>query len=280
MVTGDMYRFITSFIALSMCFLTQAALCDGGDQSVASGQLQAVENQLTQDGCNDRNRVGNMAPAEFFEKCIASLNEIAQLQKQYNAARKNEMRLGNRLLGGLTTAATGAGGMMLAMGLSERRADKQAEEQMRAYVSTFKCNYGAGKNVEYGTEPTELPASSELTNLYAEYVALAADLQIRKRALGLRAGIESEPILNAATSGLYDDVSAGRSAGLYTSLARAILDPEGEDAQKWAQQAEKSKNLVISGGVVGGTGAVGGTVGNLLINKDEYGLGKKSDSSN
>ncbi len=270
MVTGDMYRFITSFIALSMCFLTQTALCDGDDQPVESGQLQAAENQLTQDGCNDKNRVGNMTPAEFFEKCIASLNEIAQLQKQYNAARKNEMRLGNRLLGGLTTAATGAGGMMLAMGLSEQRADKQAEDQMRAYVSTFKCNYG-NTNVAYGTTPTELPMSADLYNLYAEYVALANDLKMRKESLGLRAGIESEPILDSATTGLYDDVSSGRSAGMYTSLARAILDPDGEDAKKWDEHAKKSKNLVISGATVGGVGTVGGVVGNVLINKDAYG---------
>ncbi len=242
-------------------------------------ELEAEEKVLVENGCADPDAVDRMTPRDFYERCMTSLSNIAELRSEYDSAYRNEMRLANRLLGGLTMAATGAGGMMLGMGLAEQRADKAAEEQMRAYVSTFKCNYGAGKNVEYGTEPTELPASSELTNLYAEYVALAADLQMRKRALNLRAGIESEPILNAATSGLYDDVSAGRSAGLYTSLARAILDPEGEDAQKWAQQAEKSKNLVISGGVVGGTGAVGGTVGNLLINKDAYGLGKDSDDS-
>ena len=242
-------------------------------------KLEAAEKVLVENGCADPDAVDRMTPRDFYERCMTSLSNIAELRSEYDSAYRNEMRLANRLLGGLTMAATGAGGMMLGMGLAEQRADKAAEEQMRAYVSTFKCNYGAGKNVEYGTEPTELPASSELTNLYAEYVALAADLQMRKRALNLRAGIESEPILNAATSGLYDDVSAGRSAGIYTSLARAILDPEGEDAQKWAQQAEKSKNLVISGGVVGGTGAVGGTVGNLLINKDAYGLGKDSDDS-
>jgi hypothetical protein len=159
---------------------------------------------------------------------------------------------------------------MLAMGLSEQRADKQAEDQMRAYVSTFKCNYG-NTNVAYGTTPTELPMSTELYNLYAEYVALANDLKMRKESLGLRAGIESEAILDSATTGLYDDVSSGRSAGMYTSLARAILDPEGEDAKKWDEQAKKSKNLVISGATVGGVGAVGGAVGNMLINKDAYG---------
>ena len=241
-----------------------------------AGQIQAVEEQFAQDGCTDLGRVGDMPPAEFFEKCIASLSEIARLQEKYEAAHRNEIRLENRLLGGLTMAATGAGGMMLAMGLAEQRADKQAEDQMRAYVSTFKCNYG-NTNVEYGTAPTELPMSTELYNLYAEYVALANDLKMRKESLGLRAGIESEAILDSATTGLYDDVSSGRSAGMYTSLARAILDPEGEDAKKWDEQAKKSKNLVISGATVGGVGAVGGAVGNMLINKDAYGLGSGSE---
>ncbi|MBR6685288.1 MAG: hypothetical protein IKL37_03400, partial [Alphaproteobacteria bacterium] len=108
----------------------------------------------------------------------------------------------------------------------------------------------------------------ELTNLYAEYVTLANDLKSRKAQLGLRPGIESEAILDSATSGLYDDVSSGRASGTFTSLARAILDPDGEDAKKWAEQTQKSKNLVISGATVGGAGAVGGVVGNLLINKD------------
>ena len=209
---------------------------------------------------------------------IVDLHEtITNLEQKYNDLFYNEKkRPANKILGAATLATTGAGGMMLASGLSEQKVDKEAEDKMRGYLATFQCKY-ADKNVEYGVEPTELPMSNELYNLYAEYVALANDLKQRKDVLGLRAGIESEPILDSAATGLYDDVSSGRSAGMYVSLARAIQEPDGEDAKKWAEQAKQSKNLVISGATVGGTGAVGGAVGNMLINKEQYGLGKQAE---
>ena len=297
-----MNRFIVSFALLSVICTTYPAVADKVDVPTTNGvtdytdwlkndlsgflsnsdnqHLNNVNTKMVNDGCTSYERVQNMSPEEFFTNCITSLSEIAVLQQKYEAARANENRLGNRLLGGLTMAATGAGGMMLGMGLAEQKADREAEERMRGYLSTFRCGYGGAKNIEYSTEATVLPTSSELTNLYAEYVTLANDLKSRKAQLGLRPGIESEAILDSATSGLYDDVSSGRASGTFTSLARAILDPDGEDAQKWAEQTQKSKNLVISGATVGGVGAVGGAVGNLLINKDAYGLGQKSGESN
>ena len=196
-----------------------------------------------------------------------SASRIGELETLYNTAHDNETSIANKILGTASMAATGSGGMMLASGLTEQKADQEAEEKMRGYVATFKCNYG-NTNVEYGTQPTELPTSTELYNLYAEYVTLANDLKLRKDVLGMRAGIESEPILNSATSGLYDDVSSGRSAGMYTSLARAILDPNGADAAAWAEQTKKSKNLVIAGATTAGVGVIGSIVGNVLINKD------------
>ncbi len=196
-----------------------------------------------------------------------SASRIGELETLYNTAHDNETSITNKILGTASMAATGAGGMMLASGLTEQKADQEAEEKMRGYVATFKCNYG-NTNVEYGTQPTELPTSTELYNLYAEYVTLANDLKLRKDVLGMRAGIESEPILNSATSGLYDDVSSGRSAGMYTSLARAILDPNGADAAAWAEQTKKSKNLIIAGATTAGVGVIGSIVGNQLINKD------------
>ena len=192
---------------------------------------------------------------------------INDLKDVYDEAHKNETSIANKTLGAASMAATGAGGMMLATGITEQKADKEAEEKMRGYVATFKCNYG-NTNVEYGTQPTELPISTELYNLYAEYVTLANDLKLRKEMLGLRAGIESEKILDSATTGLYDDVSSGRSAGMYTSLARAILDPNGADATAWAEQTKKSKDLVIAGATTAGTGAIGGVTADLLMNKD------------
>ena len=192
---------------------------------------------------------------------------IDELKGVYDEAHKNETSTANKALGAATMAATGAGGMMLASGITEQKADKEAEEKMRGYVATFKCNYG-NTNVEYGTQPTELPMSTELYNLYAEYVTLANDLKLRKEMLGLRAGIESEKILDSATTGLYDDISSGRSAGMYTSLARAILEPNGADAAAWAEQTKRSKNLIIAGATTAGTGAIGGVTADLLMNKD------------
>jgi hypothetical protein len=196
-----------------------------------------------------------------------SQDRINELRTVYDEALANESSTANKALGAASMAATGAGGMMLAMGLTEQKADKEAEEKMRGYVATFKCNYG-NTNVEYGTQPTELPMSTELYNLYAEYVTLANDLKLRKEMLGLRAGIESEKILDSATTGLYDDVSSGRSAGMYTSLARAILDPNGADAAAWAEQTKRSKNLIIAGATTAGTGAISGVTADLLMNKD------------
>ena len=200
-----------------------------------------------------------------------SQDRIDELRTVYDEAHKNETSIANKTLGAASMAATGAGGMMLASGLTEQKADKEAEEKMRGYVATFKCNYG-DTNVEYGVEPTELPMSTELYNLYAEYVTLANDLKLRKEMLGLRAGIESEKILDSATTGLYDDVSSGRSAGMYTSLARAILDPNGADAAAWAEQTKRSKNLIIAGATTAGVGVVGSIIGNQLINKDKINL--------
>ena len=202
-----------------------------------------------------------------------SQERIDELRTVYDEALANESSTANKALGVASMAATGAGGMMLAMGLTEQKADKEAEEKMRGYVATFKCNYG-NTNVEYGTQPTELPMSTELYNLYAEYVTLANDLKLRKEMLGLRAGIESEKILDSATTGLYDDVSSGRSAGMYTSLARAILDPNGADAAAWAEQTKRSKNLIIAGATTAGVGVVGSIVGNQLINKGKINLSK------
>ena len=194
--------------------------------------------------------------------------DIVTLEEKYNAARAREMSTANKMLGGLTMAATGVGGMMLAQSLAEQGADADAEMDMRAYLETFVCKYADGKSFKGGTENIELPGGNDLLPLYTEYVNLANDLKIRKEALGMRPGIESEKILDNATSGLYDDVALGKTGGAYASLARALQDPEGEDAKMWAEQKDKTKKNLTIGASVGGVGAVGGVVGNAIINKD------------
>ena len=190
------------------------------------------------------------------------------LQQEYNAARAREQSLANKILGAATMAATGIGGMQLASGLAEKSADEDAEQAMRAYLATFTCKYG-DKRVSGGATDIELPGGNELINLYSEYVALANDLKTRKAALGIKPGIESESILYGATSGLYDDISDGKTSGVYTSLSRALSDPDGEDAAAWAAQKQETSDKVKTGATVGGVGAVGGAIGNLIINGDK-----------
>ena len=197
-----------------------------------------------------------------------SKKKIAELQENADAMRAKEQSTENKLLGGATMAATGIGGMQAMSAMAEQSADADAEEAMRAYLATFHCNYGGGMNIPGGEKDVQLPGGNELVGLYSEYVNLANDLKVRKNALGMKPGIESESILDSATSGLYDDVAIGKTSGAFTSLARAMMDPNGADAAAWAAQKSDTANKLKTGATIAGIGAVGGAVGNLLINKN------------
>lgn len=195
-------------------------------------------------------------------------SDLAEKQKAYEDAKANEQSLANRTLTAATTAATGIGGMELAMGLSEQKADKDAANSMAAYIATMRCTYADGKQVKAGPDEIELPGGNnqQLTNLRAEYFALATDLKERKTALGMKPGIESEEILDKAATGLYDDETKGIDSGAYASLYRAQMLGSDADQEKIDAEQKASKNRVIAGAVVGGVGVVGGIVGNSLIN--------------
>ncbi len=190
------------------------------------------------------------------------------LQKNYDDVRGNEQSLANRTLGAAAMATVGAGGQMTASSLSEQKSDADAERDMAAYLATFRCDWGSGRNVRGGETNVELPGAGQLIPMYSEYVTLANDLKLRKAQLGLKAGIESEPILDSATTGLYDDVSTGISSGAYASLARALQNPNGADAKMWAEQKEKTaQNLKTGIGLVA-TGVAASVAGNAIINRD------------
>lgn len=195
-------------------------------------------------------------------------SDLAEKQKAYEDAKANEQSTANKTLTALTTAATGIGGMELARGLSEQKADKDAANSMAAYIATMRCTYGDGKQVKAGPDEIELPGGNnqQLMNLRAEYFALANDLKERKTALGMKPGIESEEILDKAATGLYDDETKGIDSGAYASLYRAQMLGSDADQAKIDAEQKASKNRVIAGAVVGGVGVVGGIVGNSLIN--------------
>ena len=208
-------------------------------------------------------------------ECV--INKLPELQDAYDAAKENEQSWENRLLTAATTAATGFGGMELAQGLAEQKADEAAAADMAAYIATMRCTYGDGTSVRAGLTPVELPGgnNNEMRNLRIEYDALAESVKNRKESLGMAPGIESEVILDKANMGLYDNENTGITGGHYSSLYRAdMLNSETDKTQIKSDQ-ETSQNRVDYGGQAAGVGAIVGTVGNIAINSDLGDLFKK-----
>ena len=211
---------------------------------------------------------------KIFTVLFLTLNimpSIANDEKQqaYDDAYATEQSKANRLLTSASSAATGIGGMELAQGLSEQKADRTAEQSMSAYISTMRCEYGNGKQVKAGMDEIELPGGNDanLMKYRAEYMSLSADLKERKTALGLKPGIESEEILDKSQMGLYDDSNVGINGGRYASLYRAQMLGSETDQEQIDSAKQTSKNRVIGGAVAAGVGVVGGIVGDELINQ-------------
>ena len=197
-----------------------------------------------------------------------SQENINKLRENAQAMKDKEQSLENRILGATGMATVGIGGMMAASAYAEQQADQDAEQAMRAYLATFTCNYGDNKNVRGGEKNIELPGANDLVNLHTEYKTLVASLKERKLALDLSPGIESETILDKADTNLYDDIGTGITSGAFTSVSRAILDPDGTDAEQLAQQSEKSAQNLKTGLITAGTGAVATIAANYAINHD------------
>ncbi len=193
---------------------------------------------------------------------------LEQAQANLKLAKDTEQSFANRMLGGATTAATGLGMMTAASARAEQKADADAEQDMTAYLATFKCEYGRGLTAKAGNEEITLPGGNELLEYYSEYKSLADNLKNTKKALGLRPGIEQEIVYDKAQSNLYKYASTGITQGAYSSLSRALTDAEGKDAADWNAQKEKSAQNLKTGLIATGVGVVGGIVGNYLINKD------------
>ncbi|MBE6459935.1 MAG: hypothetical protein E7009_03045 [Alphaproteobacteria bacterium] len=235
-------------------------------ENATSGQIK-FDSASQKKVCLVSGCVGGYKPSDDKLSCVVDEEEQAKIddaREKYEAAKANEQSLGNRLLGAATMGSMGIGGMMVASSLAEQNADADAEMDMTAYLATFKCDYGAGLNIRGGEVNVELPGATELIPLYSEYVTLANDLKARKNQLGLKAGIESEKILDSATTGLYDDVGVGITSGAYASLARALQDPDGADAKMWAEQKDKTAQNLKTGAITAGVGAVVGIAGNAI----------------
>ena len=240
-------------------------VCKGPDEYMKNGKCVEIDYD-TDDAENstDTNRYDNSQTSENEP----DPEKLAKLRQAYDDARETEQSHENRLLTTGATVATGIGGMELAKGLSEQNADKTAEQSMASYIATMRCKYGNGRQVKAGLEEIELPGGNDaqMMQLRAEYIALANDLKTRKETLGMKPGIESEKILDKSQIGLYDDENIGITDGAYSSLYRAQIYETQKDQEQIDKDTKTSKNRVIGGAVAGGVGAVGGTLGDSLIN--------------
>lgn len=204
--------------------------------------------------------------------CQSKLSEdesrarVDELRENAKKMHDKETSTANKLIGAAGIGATGIGTSQALSALSEQRADKNAENDMRAYLATIKCDYGTGKTVNGGETGIELPGGNELTQYVTQYKTLAADLKVRKNALGMSPGIESETIIDAAETGLYDNAATGKTNGAFTSLSRALSDETSADAQAWAQQKADTASKLKTGAIVAGVGAVGSAIANLAVN--------------
>ena len=192
----------------------------------------------------------------------------ADLQENADAMHETEQSLENRMLGGAAMATTGIGAMQLGAAMAEQSADAAAQRDMSAYLATFRCDYGAGANIQGGETNITLPGANTLLALRTEYMDLAADIKIRKESLGLPPGIESETILDATQHNLYNNESIGITDGAYASVSRALTNTGGDDATEWAAMKSETAEQLKSGAIAAGIGAVGSAVANMVINKD------------
>ena len=193
-------------------------------------------------------------------------DEIKELSENAQKMLDNENSLINKTIGAAGIGAVGIGGSMVGAALSERAADDDAERAMRAYLNTFKCEYGDGKQINGGEVNVELPGGNDMFELYTEYATLANDLKVRKEALGLRPGIESEVSIDKSETGLYDDVGTGITGGAYASIARALQNPDGEDAKMWAAMRAATDSKLKTGAIVAGAGAAASLAANIAVN--------------
>ncbi len=212
---------------------------------------------------------------ELYQKLQDKNAEIAgieserrgALEENATAMYEKEQSLENKTLTATTTAATGLGAMEAASAYAKQLADADAAEEMSAYITTMKCEYGGGKQVNIGDEET-LPGGGELSGYYTEYKQLAERLKATKAALNLRPGIESQILYDRAESGIYQYQTAEQQSGAYTSLSRALMNPDGDDATAWNTQKQENSEKLKAGLIAVGGGIVAGVIGNYEINKD------------
>lgn len=242
--------------------------------SIASvGSARELISKIEASGINENT---NPEIKKLYDELSDTLKQHDQLRQSYesdlrdNAAamREKEQSTTNKLIGAVGIGSVGIGAMQAASAMAEQKVDANAEQDMTAYLETFRCDYGGGTQFKIGDINIEIPGASQLLTLRNEYIELAARLKEAKTALEMAAGIESEKIIDISQAGLYDDVAIGKTDGAYASLSRAILDETGTDATQIQEQQSKTQSKLKTGAIVAGVGAVGSAAASLIANKD------------
>ena len=236
--------------------------CIRSDGECSAEQLATLENatagELKRGNCQPTTCADGYEISRDGKSCVAVVAK--------DDAQENNKSTANKLLGAAGIGSVGIGTQMAASALAEQNADDAAQRDMATYLATFKCDYGTGMNITGGQTDVELPGGNDLFTLVNEYKTLAADLKVRKESLGLAPGIESETIIDAAETGVYDNAETGKTGGAYASLARALSDETSDDAKQIAEQKSETAKKLKTGAITAGVGAVTTIAADLTIN--------------
>ena len=254
------------------------------EENVSSQETEEMQRILSTMQELDWDSGDNAQRQELYKK-IEQLSKRAdeltqqateEAKEKLDQAKETEQSFANRMLGGVTTAAVGLGSMQLAQGLAEKQADSAANKDMNAYIASMYCLIGndyKSSRVELNEKVNIPQPTREFTNNRSEYLSLANELKTLKSALGLKAGIESEVVVDDL--GLYQNTNKGITDGAYASRYRANAQNDEDDKAELKKESKTTKTRMIVGGVVAGAGMLAGMVGNALINNNN-----KSTSSN
>lgn len=247
-------------------FLLCPNLVFGADGTVSSEDIQSAYELLQEMGWDKSSSSTRQEIFKRIESALGNLDEnVKDSEQNYQDMKDKQMSFANRALTSVTTAATGIGGMELATGLAEQRADANADQDMSGYLATFQCSYGGGRNFPFGNAELELPGGNDTSMMKyrSEYIRLVENLKQIKPALGLKAGIESEEILEK--SGLYQYENANVANEAFASVYRAKTGSETDKARIDSDK-EKSAMRVRGGAIALAGGVAAGIIGNIMIN--------------
>ncbi|MCL1892537.1 MAG: OmpA family protein [Alphaproteobacteria bacterium] len=193
-----------------------------------------------------------------------------------NARDMQKNLMAERAISGASTAAMGIGAMQLAQGITEKKIDAESEKEMKLYLDTFSCQVSGQSSVRGGTLGVKVYDGDtvELDLLREEMMNLAEQLRLDKEALGMMPGIEAN-VAALDTSKLYNNASTGITSGHYTSISRALQNPEGDDAAEWAKQVQATKVRIGVGAGIAAAGLLTSVITHPLMQK----YNKKTDRS-